>query len=66
MKLFNRKPKFQEVILDFDVVFTKLDKLMSDMASKEIHKEYIKLRKVIYKEYLLESQNLLYSNYYKR
>ena len=40
MKLFNRKPELTE-----DEVFTKLDKLMSEMASKEIHKEYLKLRK---------------------
>ena len=45
IKLFNRKPKVREVILDSDVVFTKLDKLMSERASKEIHKEYLKLRK---------------------
>jgi len=45
IKLFNKKSKVREVILDSDVVFTKLDKLMSEMASKEIHKEYLKLRK---------------------
>ena len=44
MKLFNRKPKFQEVILDSDVVFTKLDKMMSEMASTEIYIEYLELR----------------------
>ena len=44
IKLFNRKPKFQEVILDSDVVFTKLDKMMSEMASTEIYIEYLELR----------------------
>ena len=46
IKLFNKKP---------EDVFVKLDRLMSEMASKEI-----------YNEYLLERQNLIYSNYYKR
>ena len=44
MKLFNRKPKFQEIILDSDVVFTKLDRMMSEMASTEIYIEYLELR----------------------
>ena len=44
MKLFNKKPKFQEIILDSDVVFTKLDKMMSEMASTEIYIEYLELR----------------------
>ena len=44
MKLFNRKPKFQEIILDSDVIFTKLDKLMSEMASTEIYIEYLRER----------------------
>jgi hypothetical protein len=35
MKLFNRKPKD---------VFTKLDILMSEMASTEIYIEYLELR----------------------
>lgn len=38
MKLFSRKPKD---------VFAKLDKLMSEMASEEIHSEYLQLRKVM-------------------
>ena len=44
MKLFNKKPKFQEIILDSDVVFTKLDKLMGEMASIETYIEYLELR----------------------
>ena len=44
MKLFNRKPKFQEIILDSDVVFTKLDKLMGEMASIDVYIEYLELR----------------------
>ena len=44
MKLFNRKPKFQEIILDSDVVFTKLDRMMSEMASTEIYIEYLEQR----------------------
>ena len=44
MKLFNRKPKFQEIVLDSDVVFTKLDKLMGEMASIDIYIEYLELR----------------------
>ena len=44
IKLFNRKPKFQEIILDSDVVFTKLDKLMGEMASIDTYIEYLELR----------------------
>jgi hypothetical protein len=44
MKLFNRKPKVREVILDSDVIFTKLDKLMGEMASDEIYNEYLRER----------------------
>ena len=44
MKLFNKKPKVREVILDSDVVFTKLDKMMSEMASTEIYIEYLEQR----------------------
>jgi hypothetical protein len=44
MKLFNKKPEFREVILDSDVVFTKLDKLMGEMASIDIYIEYLELR----------------------
>ena len=44
MKLFNRKPKFQEIILDSDVIFTKLDRMMSEMASTEIYIEYLEQR----------------------
>jgi hypothetical protein len=44
MKLFNKKPKVREVILDSDVIFTKLDKLMSEMASIDIYLEYLELR----------------------
>lgn len=36
MKLFNKKP---------EDTFTKLDRLMKEMASKEIYNEYLKLRK---------------------
>jgi hypothetical protein len=44
MKLFNKKPKVREVILDSDVIFTKLDKLMGEMASIDIYLEYLELR----------------------
>ena len=44
IKLFNRKPKFQEIILDSDVVFTKLDKMMSEMASTETLVAYLRER----------------------
>jgi hypothetical protein len=44
IKLFNKKPKVREVILDSDVIFTKLDKLMSEMASIDIYIEYLELR----------------------
>jgi hypothetical protein len=44
MKLFNKKPKVREVILDSDVIFTKLDKLMSEMASIDIYLEYLEQR----------------------
>ena len=36
MKLFNRKPK--------EDVFTKLDRLMSEMASTETYVEYLRER----------------------
>jgi hypothetical protein len=39
MKLFNRKPELTE-----DEVFTKLDKLMSEMASTDIYIEYLEQR----------------------
>jgi hypothetical protein len=38
MKIFNKKP---------EDVFVKLDKLMSEMASKEIYNEYLEQRKVM-------------------
>jgi hypothetical protein len=44
IKLFNKKPKVREVILDSDVIFTKLDKLMGEMASIDIYLEYLELR----------------------
>ena len=44
IKLFNKQPKVREVILDSDVIFTKLDKLMSEMASIDIYLEYLELR----------------------
>ena len=44
MKLFNRKPEFQEIILDSDVIFTKLDKLMAEMASIDVYIEYLEQR----------------------
>jgi len=53
IKLFNRKSKEKNII--YADLWTYLDKLMSEMASENI-----------YSEYLLERQNLLYSNYYKR
>ena len=39
MKLFNRKPELTE-----DEVFTKLDKLMSEMASTDIYIQYLEQR----------------------
>ena len=46
MKLFNKKP---------EDVFTKLDRMMSEMASTETYIEYLK-----------EREKMLYSNYWKR
>ena len=39
MKLFNKKPEVIE-----EDTFTKLDKLMSEMASTEIYIEYLEQR----------------------
>jgi hypothetical protein len=39
MKLFNKKPEVIE-----EDTFTKLDRLMGEMASTEIYLEYLELR----------------------
>ncbi len=42
IKLFNRKPKERNII--YADVWTRLDKLMSEMASDEIYIEYLRER----------------------
>lgn len=52
IKLFNRKQERNIIYAD---VWTRLDRLMGEMASTEI-----------YIEYLREREGMLYSNYWKR
>ena len=42
MKLFNRKPKERNII--YADVWTRLDKLMGEMASDKIYIEYLRQR----------------------